>query len=104
MQTCPNCGFSYLDHKVAERKELFYNELVKYIGIYPKEMIRAFFDYWSETNANGKKMRFEMEKTWDLERRLSRWSKNNFNKPKRTLESIREESTNGLQEFIKNYE
>ena len=33
-----------------------------------REMVDAFFDYWSETNDNGNKMRFEKEKTWNLEK------------------------------------
>lgn len=35
-----------------------------------------FISYWTETNASGKKMKFEMEKTFDIKRRLLRWEKN----------------------------
>jgi hypothetical protein len=35
----------------------------------------SFIDYWSETNKNGK-MRFEMQKTWDLNLRMKRWKRN----------------------------
>lgn len=50
---------------------------------YGKALIREFFDYWTEHNENGKKMRFEKEKTFEISRRLARWSKNNSrnNKP-----------------------
>ena len=41
---------------------------------YPKEMIRAFFDYWSELNKSETKMRYELEKTWELPRRLATWA------------------------------
>lgn len=43
---------------------------------YEKEMLQEFFDYWSEPTKNGKKMRFELEKTWDFKRRLKRWFDN----------------------------
>ncbi|QDP63647.1 MAG: hypothetical protein Unbinned3987contig1001_23 [Prokaryotic dsDNA virus sp.] len=43
---------------------------------------KAFIDYWTEPNKSGSKMRFEMEKTWDLSRRLKRWTNSSFNKPK----------------------
>lgn len=60
------------------RKEAFYQSLVPFVGQYPKEMIRAFFDYWSEQNKSGTKMRFELEKTWELSRRLRTWEKKEY--------------------------
>lgn len=56
------------------RKESFYQSLVPYVGQYPKKMIRAFFDYWSELNKSETKMRYELEKTWELPRRLATWA------------------------------
>lgn len=56
------------------RKDSFYQLLVPYVGRYPKEMIRAFFDYWSELNKSETKMRYELEKTWELPRRLATWA------------------------------
>lgn len=56
------------------RKESFYQSLVPYVGQYPKEMIRAFFNYWSELNKSETKMRYELEKTWELPRRLATWA------------------------------
>lgn len=41
-----------------------------------------FFLYWSELNKSGTKMRFELERTWDLKRRLTRWTNSEFNKSK----------------------
>lgn len=62
---------------IEERKNKFQLELSKFIPQYGKPMILAFYEYWSETNSNGKKMRFEKEKTWELSKRLKRWSDNN---------------------------
>tara|TARA_R100000655_G_scaffold4623_3_gene14947 strand:+ start:1013 stop:1774 length:762 start_codon:yes stop_codon:yes gene_type:complete len=45
---------------------------------------KAFVDYWTEANKSGTKMRFEMEKTWDLKRRLSRWVNSSFNKKEKS--------------------
>ena len=36
-----------------------------------------FIDYWTEKNSAGK-MRYQLEKTFSIEKRLSRWSKNQF--------------------------
>lgn len=63
------------------RKEDFYKSLIPYVTQYGKEMVRAFFDYWSEPNKSRTKMRFELERTWDISRRLSTWASrdNQFN-------------------------
>jgi hypothetical protein len=46
---------------------------------YDNAMLQEFYDYWSEPTPGGKKMRFELEKTWDIKRRLNRWYNNNKN-------------------------
>lgn len=60
-----------------KRKEKFYQELVPYVATYGKDMVRKFFDYWSETNKTKIRMRFETEKTWDLNLRLQTWARRN---------------------------
>ena len=62
-----------------KRMDKFYKSLVPFVGTYGKEMIREFYDYWSETNKSLSMMRWETEKTWCLERRLNRWASNNKN-------------------------
>lgn len=57
-----------------KRREEFYNSLVPFVERYGKEMIRAFYDYWSELNKSETKMRFDTEKTWELARRLATWA------------------------------
>ena len=47
--------------------------------MYGKQMVREFYNYWSETNKSCSKMRWEQEKTWVLERRLDYWSNRNKN-------------------------
>ena len=41
-------------------------------------MLKAFVDYWTEKNSRGKKMKYQMEKTFDIDKRLSTWSKNDY--------------------------
>lgn len=57
------------------RKEEFYKALIPYVSQYGREMIRAFFDYWSELNKSESKMRYEQQPTWELAKRLATWSK-----------------------------
>ena len=69
------------DNRLEIRRIKFINELNKEFHTkYTKELRRAFFDYWTEPNKSKTKMRFELEKTWDTGRRLSRWANNSFNK------------------------
>ena len=54
----------------------------KYKEKYGIEMLREFIDYWTEKSPNGRKMRWQKQKTFDVKRRMLRWQRNNFNKPK----------------------
>lgn len=72
------------DAELTERRrQKFYNSLVPYVQQYGKQMIREFYDYWSEQNKSRTKMRFEMERTWDTAKRLARWDMNNKDFKKR---------------------
>lgn len=59
-----------------KRKEEFKTSLFPYVEKYGKNMMRAFFDYWSEFNKSETKMRFEMQRTWEVGLRLATWAKN----------------------------
>lgn len=63
-----------IEEDTNKRMDKFYQELVPYVKTYGREMIREFYDYWSETNKSKSRMRFEGESTWDLNRRLQRWA------------------------------
>lgn len=58
----------------SARKEKFYASLVPFVDKYGKNMIREFFDYWSEMNRSKTKMRFEQQATWELALRLKTWA------------------------------
>lgn len=60
-----------------KREQAFYDSLVPFVEVYGKEMIREFYDYWTEPNKSGTQMRFELERTWCLNRRLGTWARNN---------------------------
>jgi len=66
-------------NNIEKREKKFISDIAIFVQDYGKDMCREFFDYWSERNSDKGKMRFEMEKTWDLSKRLSRWSLNNKN-------------------------
>jgi len=42
----------------------------------PVEMANEFLNYWTEQNSSKSKMRFEMEKIFNIKKRLARWKSN----------------------------
>ena len=58
------------------RRKRFISEINSLSGF--EEYAEDFIDYWTEPNKSGTKMRFELEKTWSLKSRLSRWKKNHI--------------------------
>ena len=65
---------------LEERKQEFYDSLRQYVGKYDREMLRDFYDYWSEINDGGTKMRWEIAKTkggtFSIGGRLATWKRN----------------------------
>lgn len=60
---------------INTRKREFYNSLIPFLNFYSKEMLKDFFDYWSEHGDRDKKFRKEKEKSFNLELRLKTWFK-----------------------------
>jgi hypothetical protein len=64
-----------------ERENQFRDEVIKeYRGKFDKKTIEEFCDYWTESNPNGFKLKFEMEKVFDVSRRLKNWSSKDYNR------------------------
>lgn len=59
-----------------QRANEFMGKVAKYLTSENKKMLREFYDYWTEMNEGGRKMRFEMQKVFDIGRRLKTWEKN----------------------------
>ena len=77
-------------NNIEARSLAFKKSLFPFIEQYGKEMVKEFYEYWSECGDNDKKMKFEKTKSFSKKARLNRWSKNNFSntnqntKPKST--------------------
>ena len=65
-----------------EIRELTFREQVAQHTTFDAVMLDEFADYWTESNPKGKKLKFELQKTFDIARRLKKWSSNNFNTSK----------------------
>lgn len=60
-----------------ERKQIFRETLRPFLNNpYDPNTLKEFFEYWTEPNPSNTKMKFEMQKTWSIERRLKTWGKN----------------------------
>lgn len=67
-----------LSLNLSKRKNNFKESLKPFVEIFGADMMNDFFSYWTEPNKSNTKMRYELEKTWDIKRRLSRWANNNI--------------------------
>ena len=65
---------------LSDRTKKFKEELTPFVEKYGKDMIFAFFDYWSEPDKAKNKMRCEMQKTWSTAGRLRTWERRNNEK------------------------
>lgn len=84
---------------IEERKLKFSSSLSNYLDKYGREILNEFYKYWTEPNKSNTKFRQELEKTWDLERRLETWAKNekNFSKNKTQSTPQREQTAGGIK-------
>lgn len=82
-----------------KRKEEFGQSLVPFMEKYGKEMIRAFFEYWSELTRSETKMRFEKQSTWEVAKRLATWANkdNTYGKNRNTNSSKQEANEYAMQ-------
>jgi hypothetical protein len=82
---CPHCGYEISapdeskEAKIITYQGKFYNLLADFVPEFDRNMVREFYDYWSEPNRSNTKIKYQLERTWDTKRRLQRWKRNNFN-------------------------
>ena len=69
---------------IDKKKSEFKNSLTPFLEIYGRDMLNDFFAYWTEPNKSKTKLKWELNDTWDVSRRLKTWAKNDlkFEKPK----------------------
>ena len=60
------------------RKMEFWNELLTYEEKYDRQTLLKFYYYWSEQVTGRRKMRLELERSWETEYRLAGWVKRSY--------------------------
>jgi hypothetical protein len=73
------------------------------MGILNKEESNNFIDYWSEKNKKGK-MRWELQKTWDLSLRMKRWKRTSKSSGRSKIENQMSAHYGALELLEKKYE
>mgnify|MGYP000856260872 CR=1 FL=1 len=68
-----------IKEKIYKKEIAFKKSIEPFIERYGKETCNNFFLYWTEPNKSKTKLRYEMEKTWDISRRLANWARNEKN-------------------------
>jgi hypothetical protein len=63
---------------IEDREQQFYELVKPFVAEFGKDICNSFYLYWTETKPNGKKMAFEMKKTFDVKRRLTTWKNNDY--------------------------
>ena len=67
---------------LTQKTESFLNEIQEFLkdkNLNPlqESEIKKFASYWTEPNKSRTKIKWELEKTWDMPRRIARWMNNN---------------------------
>ena len=86
--------------KLEARRQAFIEELRKYQGKYSNDLLNMFFTYWSEANKSFTKMRFEMQKTFQIDLRLKTWYNNDLKRYGRKQIPTDTERINKLSDIL----
>lgn len=83
-------------YKIEKRSSRFLEE-INVFKEYEISLLNEFYLYWSEPNKSKTKMRYELQPTWDLKRRLKTWADRQKMKPQQRY-GRQEVSRNELKE------
>jgi hypothetical protein len=91
-----------IETKINKKEQKFKSEVYEFKQ-YPDAMLKEFISYWTEPNKSKTKMRYELQTTWDLARRLATWSRNdkNFNKDTKQVPAQKTYKSKNFDEFLK---
>jgi len=69
-----NVNVNVNDNVINKREYKFTLSVFEFKESYPKEMLNKFINYWTEKNKSKTKMRWELEKTFEISKRLATWA------------------------------
>lgn len=78
---------------INSRETEFKNSLQPHLAEFGSDLLNEFYLYWTEKKPKGRKMLFEMQKTFDIKRRLDRWSLNDYGKKEKSIAPKKEKKS-----------
>ena len=66
------------EDKITNKTGKFKKQVLEFQSKYDIEMLEEFILYWTEPNKSNTKIKWEMEATWHMGRRLARWANSNY--------------------------
>ena len=72
------CAERKISGSLEERKETFRKECLAYVDQYDNDRLRDFFNYYSQENRSGTKMRFESVRFWNTKSQMDIWMQNDY--------------------------
>ena len=78
------------EDKIIIRAGKFKKQVFEFQSQYDDDMLEEFILYWTEPNKSNTKLKYEMEVTWDLSRRLSRWANSNYQANKSPAQQLKQ--------------
>ena len=99
---------AYFKITFEERKEMFRGAVADFADKYKAACLEKFYNIWSERNPSGKRMKFELNSTWDLEQRITNWAagwkaveeKNEKQTTKNRVQNNRDVATEVLRDLM----
>lgn len=64
------------EKRIKQHQKDLEESIRPYIEKYGRDMCNDFYIYWSEPNEQRTKVRYKLQKTWEISRRLLTWSSN----------------------------
>ncbi len=69
-------GYDSVKRDLERVSKLFMVDVMMYTKDYEESVLKSFISYWTEPNRSNTKLRYELQPTFDIKRRLATWSKN----------------------------
>ncbi len=66
-----------LENALKVKCQSFKDTMLPFKDTYPSDMLNKFYGYWTEPNKTKTKLRWELQDTWDVKKRLVTWAGNN---------------------------
>jgi hypothetical protein len=75
------------EERIKAKKLEFAKKLEPLLPIHGRDFLNNFYGYWTEADLKSGKLRWEKEKTFEIERRITTFLNNNYSSKKPAQES-----------------